>query len=143
MRRLERRRRLGSRRFVMGRAIRLLAVIGGLVVASPAIAGDITGKWKAEFDTQVGVQKYTYDLHADGKALTGTAHFERMGQTGDADLTEGTVDGDTISFVEMLDFQGTPVKITYEGKVAGDEIAFTRKVGELATETFTATRVVD
>jgi hypothetical protein len=128
----------------MRRAMRLAAVVlGGVAVATAAMAGDVTGKWKAEFDTQVGAQKYTYDLHADGKTLTGKAHFERMGQTGDADLTEGKVDGDTISFVEMLDFQGTPIRITYEGKVSGDEIAFTRTVGDFATETFKATRVVD
>jgi len=127
----------------MGRAVRLLAVMGGLVIASPAMAGEVTGKWKAEFDTQVGVQKYMYDLHADGKVLTGKAHFERMGQTGDVDLVEGKVDGDTISFVEMFEFQGTAIKITYEGKVSGDEIAFTRTVGDFATETFKATRAAD
>ena len=43
----------------------------------------------------------------------------------------------------MLDFQGNQVSITYTGKVAGDEIKFTRKVGDFATEEFVAKRVKD
>jgi len=108
-----------------------------------AQAGDASGKWKAEFDTQVGVQKYVFDLKVDGEKLTGTASFERMGQKGQADLKEGSAKGDDISFVEILDFQGNEVRITYAGKVAADEIKFTRKVGDFATEEFTATKAKD
>jgi len=49
--------------------------------------------------------------------------------------------GDQISFVEMLDFQGNSVRIEYKGTVKGDEIAFTRNVGEFATEQIVARRV--
>ena len=112
-----------------------------LVCAVPARAADVTGKWKAEFDTQVGAQKYTYDLKVEGAKVTGKASFERMGQKGEVDLLEGKVTGDDISFVEKLDFQGNQISITYTGKVAGDEIKFTRKVGDFATEEFVAKRV--
>ena len=123
---------------------RALAVVGvAFLCALPARAADVTGKWKAEFDTQVGVQKYSYDLKAEAGKLTGKASFERMGQKGEADIKDGKVDGDDISFVEMLDFQGNQVPITYTGKVAGDEIKFTRKVGDFATEEFVAKRVKD
>jgi hypothetical protein len=111
--------------------------------ALPAGAADVTGKWKAEFDTQVGVQKYTFDLKVEGAKVTGKASFERMGQKGEADLKDGKVTGDDVSFVEMLDFQGNQVSITYTGKVAGDEIKFIRKVGDFATEEFVAKRVKD
>ena len=121
---------------------RALAVVGvAFLCALPARAADVTGKWKAEFDTQVGVQKYSYDLKAEAGKLTGKASFERMGQKGEADLKDGKVNGDDISFVEMLDFQGNQVPITYTGKVVGDEIKFTRKVGDFATEEFVAKRV--
>jgi hypothetical protein len=123
---------------------RVVALVGvAFVCALPARAADATGKWKAEFDTQVGVQKYTYDLKVEGEKLTGKASFERMGQKGEADLQDGKVNGDDISFVETLDFQGNKVPITYTGKVAGDEIKFTRKVGDFATEEFVAKRVKD
>ncbi|HEY6552897.1 MAG TPA: hypothetical protein VI669_06055, partial [Vicinamibacteria bacterium] len=91
--------------------------------------------------TQVGVQKYTYDLKVEAGKLTGKASFERMGQKGEVELKEGKVTGDDIAFVEMLDFQGNAMPITYTGKVAGDEIKFTRKVGDFATEEFVAKRV--
>ena len=116
-------------------------VLAFVLVALPTLAADVTGKWTTSFDTQIGPQKYTFDLKADGEKLTGKAAFERMGQTGEADLVEGTVAGDEVSFVEMFDAMGTPVRIEYKGKVKGDEIAFTRKVGEFGTEQFVATRV--
>jgi opacity protein-like surface antigen len=119
----------------MRNSSRLSALAVGLVLgALPALAADVAGKWTAEFDTQVGLQKYTYDLKVEGEKVTGKAFFERMGQKGEADLLEGTLKGDQISFVEMLDFQGNSIRITYTGTVKGDEMALTRQVGEFATE---------
>ncbi|HXK11943.1 MAG TPA: hypothetical protein VMT70_20055 [Vicinamibacteria bacterium] len=114
-----------------------------LLGAVQAHAGDVTGKWTAEFDTQVGPQKYTFDLKAAGEKVTGKALFERMGQKGEADLLEGKLAGDQVSFVETFDAMGTPVRIEYKGTVKGDEIAFTRKVGDFATEQFVARRAKD
>ena len=124
------------------RLSKLSTLVGvALLCALPAVAADATGKWQAEFDTQVGVQKYTFDLKVDAGKLTGKAAFERMGQTGEVELKDGKVDGDTLSFVETLDFQGNSLPITYTGKLVGDEIKFTRKVGDFATEEFVAKRV--
>jgi hypothetical protein len=109
--------------------------------ALPALAGDVAGKWKAEFDTQVGVQKYTFDFKVEGEKLTGKASFDRMDQEGEADLLEGKVSGDEISFVEKFSVQGNEIRIEYKGKINGDEISFTRKVGDFATEQFVAKRV--
>ena len=41
----------------------------------------------------------------------------------------------------MLDFQGSAIRIEYSGVIAGDEIKFTRKVGDFATEELVAKRV--
>jgi len=123
---------------------RLAAGAGvALLGALPVLAADATGRWQAEFDTQVGVQKYVYDLKVEGATITGKASFERMGQKGEVEIKDGKVDGDTVSFVEMLEFEGNQLPITYTGKLAGDEIRFTRKVGEFATEEFVARRVKD
>ena len=118
-----------------------VAGIALLLFALPAHAADVTGKWTAEFDSQVGVQKYVFDLKSDAGKVTGKASFERMGQKGDVELKDGKLAGDDISFVEMLDFQGNTVAITYTGKVVGDEIKFTRNVGDFAKEEFVAKRV--
>ncbi len=112
-----------------------------LALPGPVRAADLGGKWTAEFDTQVGPQKYTFDLKVAGDAVTGTAAFERMGEKGTAELKEGRLQGDTVSFVEILDFQGNQVRIEYKGQLAGDEIKFTRDVGGFATEQFVAKRV--
>ncbi len=104
-------------------------------------AAGVDGKWKTEFDTQIGVQKYTFTFKAEGEKLTGKASFERMEQKGEVDLLEGKVSGNDISFVEKLSFDGNDIRIEYKGKINGDEISFTRQVGEFATEQFVAKRM--
>jgi hypothetical protein len=100
-----------------------------------------TGKWKSEFDTRVGHLKYVYDLKANGDKLTGTATREREGEKIEIELKEGTVNGDQISFVEPLKFQDQDIRIEYKGKITGDQIKFTRKVGDFATTDVVADRV--
>lgn len=112
------------------------ALILALVCAAFAFAADVTGTWKASFDTQIGQQNYTYELKADGGKLTGKATSDN----GSSEILEGAVNGDEVSFVELLNFQGMEIRITYKGKVSGDEIQFTRNVGEFATEQLTAKR---
>ena len=114
-----------------------------LVVAAfsfPALAADVTGTWKAEFDTQRGLQKYTFTLKQDGANLTGKFSAENSGQKREGDLKEGKVDGDTVSFVELLSVQGNELRIVYTGKVSADEIKFTRKVGDFGTSEAVAKR---
>jgi hypothetical protein len=103
-----------------------------------AHAADFNGKWTSEFDTQIGVQKYTYEFKVDGAKLTGKAINDQRGAT---DIQDGKIDGDNISFVEVLNFNGNELRITYTGKIDGDEIKFTRQVGEFATEQIVAKRV--
>ncbi len=103
-----------------------------------ALAADITGTWKAEFDTQIGVQKYTFTFKQEGTALTGKANSEIGEGKNESKLTDGKVEGDTVSFVELLNFQGNELRITYQGKVADKEIKFTRQVGDVATEELVA-----
>ena len=111
-------------------------------LAACALAADLTGKWTAEFTTPVGgPQKYTFEFKVDGEKLTGKAHFERMGQKGEAELLEGKVAGDDISFIENLDTGGDVLRISYKGKISGDEIKFSRQVGDFSTVEFTAKRV--
>jgi hypothetical protein len=124
----------------------LVAVVGLCVMGVAAIAGaaDVSGTWTAEFETQIGVQKYVYTFKVDGEKLTGTADAERMGEKqAQVGLTDGVVKGDQIAFTEPLSFDGNQIAITYTGVVGGDEIKFTRKVGDFATETFVARRKKD
>lgn len=112
-------------------------IVAGLVCA---YAADITGKWNAEFESQVGPQKYVFDFRVEGTALTGKAISNIGGTEATTDITEGKIDGNTITFVENLDYQGMPLRIAYKGTVSGDEINLSRMVGEQEGETFTARR---
>ncbi len=107
-----------------------------LALVFPALAADPTGKWTATFDTMVGQQKYTYEFKLVGDKLTGKA----ISQNGEAEIQDGKVSGDVITFVENINFQGNDLRIEYTGKISGDEIKFTRKVAEYATEELVAKR---
>jgi enterochelin esterase-like enzyme len=106
------------------------------------LAADVTGNWKSEFDSQIGLQKYTFTFKQDGAMLTGKANSEAGDRKREAKLKEGKVDGDAISFVEMFSFQDNEIRITYTGKLSGNgnEIKFTREVGEFAKEEIVAKR---
>jgi opacity protein-like surface antigen len=117
----------------------LLSVVIMAAMAAAAFAADVTGTWTASFDTQVGKQNYTYTFKVVGNKLTGKAKSE-LAMT-ETDLTEGTVNGDDISFVENLNYQGMPLKIVYKGKIAGDEIKFTRTILDMFMEDLVAKRV--
>jgi len=101
---------------------------------------DVTGVWKAQFDTQRGRQKYTFTLQQDGTKVTGNASAEVNGAKRESELREGKMEGDTVSFVEPLNIQGNDLRITYFGKVSGNEIKFTRQVGDFATTEAVAKR---
>ena len=108
-------------------------------MAAAAFAADVTGTWTASFETQVGVQKYTYTFKATGNKLTGKAKSE-LAMT-ETEIAEGTVNGDDISFVENLNYQDMPLRIVYKGKIAGDEIKFTRTILDMFMEELVAKRV--
>jgi hypothetical protein len=105
---------------------------------APLRAADISGKWAASFETQIGKQNYSYEFKVTGSTLTGKAKSDN----GETELKEGKVAGDTVTFVENLSYQGMDLKITYTGKiVSDDEIRFTRDVAGIANEELVAKRV--
>lgn len=103
-------------------------------------AADVTGTWKSEFDSQIGLQKYTYTLKQDGTNLTGKANSEVNDQKREAELKKGKVDGDKISFVEMFNFQDNDIRISYKGTISTNEMKLTREVGDFAKEEIVAKR---
>ena len=103
-------------------------------------AADVTGKWKSEFDTQVGHLKYTYELKTDGEKITGKAFRDLDGTKTTIEIIEGKLKGDEVSFVEPLKIQDQDIRIEYKGKLDGDQIKFTRKVGDFATTEIVAKR---
>jgi hypothetical protein len=111
-----------------------------LATALPAAAGDLTGRWTAEFNSPIGVQKYVYEFKKSGDILTGEAtHDHSMGK-GTEQLSNVKVDGDKVSFEEPLNIDGNKITIKYSGTLAGDELKLSRVVGDFGTEELTAKR---
>jgi enterochelin esterase-like enzyme len=117
-----------------------LTLLALAVCSFPALAADLSGAWKAEFDTPRGLQKYTFTLKQDGPSVTGKVNVDRAGEKREAELKEGKVEGDTVTFVEPLKIQDNEVRVTYTGKISGEEIRFTRQVGDFGSSEATARR---
>ncbi len=113
-----------------------LAVLFLAVGAMSAVAADFNGKWTADIQSRRGTQTVTFDFHVDGSTLTGKVTTQR----GDTDITDGKVDGDNISFTQVMNFNGNEMKITYTGKADGDNINFSRQMGDRPATEFVAKR---
>jgi len=109
-----------------------------LTLAASGNAADVTGKWRSEFESQIGPQKYTYDLKSAGDKVTGKAISD---QRGEVEIKDGMTKGDEISFVEIANIQGNEIRIEYKGKVTGDEMKLVRKVGDFASYEIVAKRM--
>ena len=67
-----------------------------------ALAADPTGTWKWSTSSPNGEIPTTLKLQSK----------------------DGKLEGDNITFWITIDYQGSPLKLVYKGKVAGDEIKF-------------------
>jgi enterochelin esterase-like enzyme len=119
-----------------------LMLLCGLIafLALPTRAADIAGQWRGEFDSQIGQQAYLFTFQASEGKVTAKATAEAQGQKRDVIFKEAKLEGDTLTFVELRKFQDNEVQIDYTGKVTDNEIKFTRKVGDFATNEFVAKR---
>ncbi|SPE62753.1 exported hypothetical protein [Verrucomicrobia bacterium] len=109
---------------------------------SNLVAAEVTGTWKSEFDSQIGHQNYTFTFKQEGGKLTGKAASVAGERKREAELKEGKVDGGSISFFETLSIQEREIRISYTGKLSanGNEIKFTRQVGDFANMEIVARR---
>jgi len=120
--------------------IRVLFMFAALVglLAVTALAANVDGKWKAEFNTPDGqTRTTTFTFKADGEKLTGTV----SGRQADTPITDGKISGDEISFVVVRNMGGEERKMQYKGKVVGDEIKLTMSFGDMPPREMVAKRV--
>jgi len=113
-----------------------LAVMFLALGSVSALAADFNGKWTGDVTTPRGTQTLTFEFKVDGAALTGKITTPR----GTNDISNGKVDGDNISFDQVVNFNGNEFKITYAGKADGDNIKFTRQMGDMGSSEFVAKR---
>jgi enterochelin esterase-like enzyme len=118
--------------------ILLCAVVGW--VALTTRAADIAGQWRAEFDSQIGQQKYLFNFQMNEGKLSAKATAEAREEKREVEFKDPKLEGDTLTFVEMRKIQDNEVRIEYTGKVTDKEIKFTRKVGDFGSQEFVAQR---
>jgi hypothetical protein len=111
-----------------------------LLLSLVSHAAGLAGKWTANFDSQIGQQKYVYDFTGDGDKLSGKASFEHSMGKGDSALKDIKVSGDNVSFVEQIKINDMDITVTYKGTIKGDELNLTRTVGDYGTEQIVAKR---
>ena len=101
--------------------MKTILVMALMALAAPVFAADATGTWKGTLQAE-GSHELTFNLKASGDKLTGTVSGLR-----DTDVTvdEGKVQGSTITFSVMSEWEGNPIKLVYKGEVGADEIKLT------------------
>jgi len=98
----------------------LLAALAA-VSAAFALAAGPDGDWKGSFDFNGTDVPLTFHLKTDDAGLTGK--IEGLPTT-PAEIKDGKVDGNTITFTATTDYQGMPVKLVLKGTLDGDQIKF-------------------
>jgi hypothetical protein len=118
------------------KATRVLYLLALFLLGTTLLsAADVTGKWTGEVEGRNGKRPITMNLKADGATLTGTV----TARNADTPISDGKIDGDNISFAMTFEGNNGKVTINYKGTVSGDEIKFTRTMGERTTD-FTVKR---
>ena len=80
-----------------------------LAVPFSVFAADVNGTWKAEFETQRGLQKYTFTLKQDGTKVTGKVNVDTDGEKREVELKDGKIEGESVTFAEPLSIQGNEI----------------------------------
>ena len=99
---------------------RIAVIAMVLLLASVLSAADVTGTWKGSFETPEGNVTLTFDMKSAGDAVSGTV----SGLPKPAEIKDGKVQGDIITFTFTTEYQGNPLKLLMRGQVSGQEIKF-------------------
>jgi hypothetical protein len=112
------------------------AIVVLVCLTAAAHATDLNGKWKGAMKTPNGeALEVNFNFQVTGEKLTGTV----TNTYGEEQITEGTVKGDAIAFIILAG--GGQFKITYKGKVVGEDLKFNVTLGDMGEGELTAKRI--
>ncbi|HTS48824.1 MAG TPA: hypothetical protein VMH05_12825 [Bryobacteraceae bacterium] len=95
----------------------LLTVFLGFLAATVS-AADVGGKWIGDVNTPDGQTiSLTFTFKVDAGKVTGTV----SGPTGDIDISDGKIDGETLQFGLSVDAGGQQMSFKCTGKLAADD----------------------
>ena len=103
-------------------------LVAMMVVAAPAWAADVDGRWAGTMSTPGGDFPVSFVFKADGDKLTGTM----LGMDGTPiPIANGTVTGDKIAYLVSVDAGGMVFEISFTGVVSGTEIRLEASVFDM------------
>ena len=116
----------------------LLAVVllAGGAFAQDAAAPDVLGEWDLTTNSPVGETTNTVEFRKDNDALKAFA----KGEQGERPYDSVLVEGNKLTLVLTIDYQGQPMTITYSGTITDKSINGSADFGGLALGSFSATK---
>ena len=113
----------------------LLAVVLSAFVSPLAAQSNAAGEWKVNFVVPTGTRFVNMFINQDKARLTGTVTSE----DGEFPLS-GRVEGDQVTVVWSVPENGKLMEITMKGKLTGNVINGTAKIGDVGEGSLTARR---
>jgi hypothetical protein len=94
---------------------------------------DVTGSWEISWETPRGVTTSTFTFAQEGTALSGTALMAARGGPGrggggqprEVEISDGKVDGNTLTFRMAMGMGERSTTFTFAGEVSGNDIVGT------------------
>jgi len=112
-----------------------LALAVTLFVAPAFAQTDMSGEWAISFNSPQGPQEFTMYVQQQGPRLSGRLTSEY----GEFPL-RGSIDGNTFTINWSMPDGGRELDITFNGKVDGDSMTGTAKLGNRGTGQLSGTR---
>jgi len=116
-------------------ALALLMFVASPFAQAPA-APDVLGEWDLTTISPVGENTNTVEFKKEGDAIKAVAKSPQ----GERPYDSTAVDGNKVTLVLTIDFQGQPMTITYMGTVSDKSIDGSADFGGLAMGSFSAKR---
>ena len=116
-------------------ALAVLLFVASSFAQAPA-APDVLGEWDLTTISPVGENTNTVEFKKDGDSIKAVAKSPQ----GERPYDSTAVEGNKVTLVLTIDFQGQPMTITYMGTVSDKSIDGSADFGGLAMGSFSAKR---
>jgi hypothetical protein len=114
----------------------LFALLVAMPLAQAAAAPEYLGEWDLTTNSPVGESTNTVEFKKDADGLKAIAKSPQ----GERPYDSVAVEGDKITLVLTIDYQGQPMVITYSGTISEKSINGSADFGGLALGNFSAVR---
>ena len=112
----------------------LFALLAAMPLAQAAAAPEYLGEWELTTNSPVGESTNTVEFKKDADGLKAIAKSPQ----GERPYDSVAVEGDKITLVLTIDYQGQPMVITYSGTISEKSINGSADFGGLALGNFSA-----